>query len=80
MIWSMGNNELIVFKMNRLQNNLELLSEILTIKTSQLVVLKLIKYTAKQVLLTLTYMTIRFLLIKMNLFGLVKKMDLTIYT
>ena len=25
MIWSMGNNELIVFKMNRLQNNLELL-------------------------------------------------------
>ena len=26
MIWSMGNNEFIVFKMNRLQNNLELLS------------------------------------------------------
>ena len=26
MIWSKGNNELIVFKMNRLQNNLELLS------------------------------------------------------
>ena len=26
MIWSMGKNELIVFKMNRLQNNLELLS------------------------------------------------------
>ena len=24
-IWSKGNNELIVFKMNRLQNNLELL-------------------------------------------------------
>ena len=24
MIWSKGNNELIVFKMNRLQNNLEL--------------------------------------------------------